>query len=271
MNALGMIECQNIPKGIEAADSMLKAADVSLLTAQAVCAGKYIVLISGDVAAVSAAVEAGADAVELNVYAVSADPRRSAADVEAAYLDIIREVKAAISVPLTVKLSPFFSSFSHFAAAAVDFVRETPPDGAIVLTITGDEEGPGKDGTVALLDWMRAQGEGMSVCLVGEPTCPERMGEMIKIGRRGSVSGTVTVFGTQGHVAYPHLADNPVRGVKRYADKKGETFLSATELAKVGVFVTCCLGPARFRGVSGGQEFPRPQKCLDERPVPKPN
>ena len=59
MNALGMIECQNIPKGIEAADSMLKAADVSLLTAQAVCAGKYIVLISGDVAAVSAAVEAG--------------------------------------------------------------------------------------------------------------------------------------------------------------------------------------------------------------------
>jgi dihydroorotate dehydrogenase (fumarate) len=65
-------------------------------------------------------VEAGADAVELNVYAVSADPRRSAADVEAAYLDIIREVKAAISVPLTVKLSPFFSSFSHFAAAAVE-------------------------------------------------------------------------------------------------------------------------------------------------------
>ena len=60
MNALGMIECQNIPKGIEAADSMLKAADVSLLTAQAVCAGKFIVLISGDVAAVSAAVDAGA-------------------------------------------------------------------------------------------------------------------------------------------------------------------------------------------------------------------
>ena len=60
MNALGMIECQNIPKGIEAADSMLKAADVSLITAQAVCAGKYIVLISGDVAAVSAAVDAGA-------------------------------------------------------------------------------------------------------------------------------------------------------------------------------------------------------------------
>jgi dihydroorotate dehydrogenase (fumarate) len=64
--------------------------------------------------------DAGADAIELNVYAVSADPHRSAADVEAGYLDIIREVKSAITVPLTVKLSPFFSSFAHFAAAAVD-------------------------------------------------------------------------------------------------------------------------------------------------------
>ena len=64
-------------------------------------------------------VDAGADAIELNVYAVSADPGRSAADVEAAYLDIIREVKSAVTVPLAVKLSPFFSSFSHFAAAAV--------------------------------------------------------------------------------------------------------------------------------------------------------
>ena len=74
------------------------------------------------------------------------------------------------------------SGVAAFVAAAVDFVQATPPDGAIILAITGDEEGPAQDGTVALLDWMDAQGEAMSVCLVGEPTCPERMGEMMKIG-----------------------------------------------------------------------------------------
>lgn len=79
-----------------------------------------------------------------------------------------------------------------FVAAAVDFVTETPPaDGAVILTLTGDEEGPGLDGTRALLDWMQAGGEAMSVCLVGEPTCPEVLGDMIKIGRRGSVTFVV--------------------------------------------------------------------------------
>lgn len=80
------------------------------------------------------------------------------------------------------------SGVAAFVAAAVDFVQETPPDGAVVLTITGDEEGDSTDGTVALLDWMAAEGEAMSVCLVGEPTCPERLGEMMKIGRRGSMT-----------------------------------------------------------------------------------
>ncbi|MCB2159192.1 MAG: M20/M25/M40 family metallo-hydrolase, partial [Rhodobacteraceae bacterium] len=80
------------------------------------------------------------------------------------------------------------SGVAAFAAAAVDFVRDTPPDGAIILTITGDEEGPARDGTVALLDWMRSNGEAMTACLVGEPTCPDRMGEMMKIGRRGSMN-----------------------------------------------------------------------------------
>ncbi len=102
------------------------------------------------------------------------------------------------------------SGVAAFAAAAVDFVTATPPDGAVVLAITGDEEGPGTDGTVALLDWMAETGECMDICLVGEPTCPERMGEMIKIGRRGSLSAWFTFRGVQGHSAYPHLARNPL-------------------------------------------------------------
>jgi len=102
------------------------------------------------------------------------------------------------------------SGVAAFVAAAVDFVQATPPDGAIILAITGDEEGPAQDGTVALLDWMDAQGEAMSVCLVGEPTCPERMGEMMKIGRRGSMNATITARGRQGHSAYPHRAANPL-------------------------------------------------------------
>lgn len=102
------------------------------------------------------------------------------------------------------------SGVAAFAAAAVDFVRQTPPDGALILAITGDEEGDARDGTVALLDWMAAQGERMSHCLVGEPTCPDRMGEMMKIGRRGSMTCWFTVTGVQGHSAYPHRANNPL-------------------------------------------------------------
>ncbi len=102
------------------------------------------------------------------------------------------------------------SGVAAFVAAAVDFVRETPPDGAVIVAITGDEEGPGTDGTVALLDWMADQGEAMTACLVGEPTCPDVMGEMIKIGRRGSMTVTVTATGVQGHAAYPHRARNPL-------------------------------------------------------------
>ncbi|WP_296643735.1 succinyl-diaminopimelate desuccinylase [Roseinatronobacter sp.] len=102
------------------------------------------------------------------------------------------------------------SGVAAFVAAAVDFVQDTPPEGAIILAITGDEEGPAQDGTVALLDWMATEGEAMSVCLVGEPTCPERMGEMMKIGRRGSMNGTITARGRQGHAAYPHRAANPL-------------------------------------------------------------
>ena len=111
------------------------------------------------------------------------------------------------------------SGVAAFAAAAIDFVTESPPDGSVVLAITGDEEGPAKDGTVALLDWMQAQGERMDHCLVGEPTCPEVMGDMIKIGRRGSMNGVFTVTGVQGHSAYPHRANNPLPAMVRLLDQ----------------------------------------------------
>ncbi|MCL4067718.1 succinyl-diaminopimelate desuccinylase [Pseudomonas sp. GX19020] len=102
------------------------------------------------------------------------------------------------------------SGVAAFAAAAVDFVRETPPDGAVILAITGDEEDVAEHGTVALLDWMAEQGERMTHCLVGEPTCPDVMGQMMKIGRRGSLTAWFTAEGVQGHSAYPHRAKNPM-------------------------------------------------------------
>ncbi|MFP7674756.1 succinyl-diaminopimelate desuccinylase [Marivita sp. S0852] len=111
------------------------------------------------------------------------------------------------------------SAVAAFAAAAVDFVRTTPPDGAVILAITGDEEADAVDGTVALLDWMHAKGEQMSVCLVGEPTSPNHMGEMMKIGRRGSMTAWVTVTGKQGHSAYPHRALNPMPAMARLMDR----------------------------------------------------
>lgn len=111
------------------------------------------------------------------------------------------------------------SGVAAFAAAAVDFVSSTPPDGAVILAITGDEEGDATDGTTALLDHMAQAGEEMAVCLVGEPTCPDHMGEMIKIGRRGSLTAWFTVTGKQGHSAYPHRALNPMPAMVRLMDR----------------------------------------------------
>jgi succinyl-diaminopimelate desuccinylase len=111
------------------------------------------------------------------------------------------------------------SGVAAFVAAAVDFVRDTPPDGAVIITITGDEEGEGKDGTVAILDWMAFNGERMTHCLVGEPTCPQDMGEMMKIGRRGSMTAKITATGVQGHSAYPHRAKNPLTAMVRLLAK----------------------------------------------------
>ena len=102
-----------------------------------------------------------------------------------------------------------------FTAAALDYVKERGReiDGSISLLITGDEEGPAINGTHKVLAWMKEQGERPDHCLVGEPTNAKRVGEAIKIGRRGSLNGKLKVTGVQGHVAYPHLANNPVKGL----------------------------------------------------------
>ena len=134
------------------------------------------------------------------------------------------------------------SGVAAFVAAAVDFVTSQPPEGAIVLAITGDEEGDAIDGTTALLDHMEQAGESMSVCLVGEPTCPDTMGEMIKIGRRGSMTAWIKVTGKQGHSAYPHRALNPLPAMMRLMDRlashtldEGTDFFDPSTLAVVTV------------------------------------
>jgi len=97
-----------------------------------------------------------------------------------------------------------------FVAAVAQMLAEGEPSGSISLLITGDEEGRAVDGTVKVLDWLKARGETIDACLVGEPTNPRHLGEMVKIGRRGSLNARLRVIGTQGHSAYPHLADNPI-------------------------------------------------------------
>ncbi|MGH6945156.1 MAG: succinyl-diaminopimelate desuccinylase, partial [Geminicoccaceae bacterium] len=97
-----------------------------------------------------------------------------------------------------------------FIAATGRILAEHRPAGSITFLITGDEEGPAINGTRKLLGWMKEQKETIDACIVGEPTNPKRLGEMIKIGRRGSLNGWLTVPGIQGHVAYPERADNPI-------------------------------------------------------------
>ncbi|MCX8281802.1 succinyl-diaminopimelate desuccinylase [Phyllobacterium sp. 0TCS1.6C] len=99
------------------------------------------------------------------------------------------------------------------AAVARHIGKHRDLRGSVSFLITGDEEGPSINGTGKLLEWAKQKGESWDASIVGEPTNPERLGDMIKIGRRGSLSGTIVVHGVQGHVAYPHLADNPVRGL----------------------------------------------------------
>jgi len=103
------------------------------------------------------------------------------------------------------------TSIAAFVVAVEQFVAKHPSHkGSIALLITSDEEGPAVDGTSKVVELLKSRGERIDYCLVGEPTCVSRLGDTIKNGRRGSLSGTLRVRGVQGHVAYPHLAKNPV-------------------------------------------------------------
>jgi len=112
-----------------------------------------------------------------------------------------------------------------FAAAVSRFLADQGDDfkGSLSFLITGDEEGPAINGTVKVLDWMKANSEVMDACIVGEPTNTNVLGDTIKIGRRGSLNGFITQHGTQGHVAYPQLADNPLPKLVKLLDKLAST------------------------------------------------
>ena len=108
-------------------------------------------------------------------------------------------------------------AIAAFVAACARFGKAGAGGGSISLLITGDEEGPAINGTRKVLAWLAGRGETLDACLVGEPTNPDELGEMVKIGRRGSLNGTLRVAGRQGHVAYPALADNPLPRLRRPA------------------------------------------------------
>ena len=108
------------------------------------------------------------------------------------------------------------SGVAALVAAAARFLeRHGPPKGRLSLLITGDEEGPSVDGSARLIEWAHETGYRFDACLVGEPTCPGRLGEAAKIGRRGSFTGHLTARGVQGHVAYPALVDNAAHRMAR--------------------------------------------------------
>jgi len=103
------------------------------------------------------------------------------------------------------------SSLAAFITAIEDFLAQHPAHrGSIGLLITSDEEGVSIDGTVRVVEWLRARNEKIDYCIVGEPSSTEKLGDVIKNGRRGSLNGKLTLHGVQGHIAYPHLAQNPI-------------------------------------------------------------
>lgn len=131
-----------------------------------------------------------------------------------------------------------------FVEAAQNFLNDHSNDfkGSISFLITGDEEGPAINGTKKVLDWMHEQGEIVDHCLVGEPTNPHSMGEMMKVGRRGSINSVLTVHGTQGHVAYPHRADNPLPRLVKMLDAlisdpldQGNDYFDASNLSLTSI------------------------------------
>jgi succinyl-diaminopimelate desuccinylase len=116
---------------------------------------------------------------------------------------------------------------ASLAAAAAVMRDRAAGDGAVAILLTGDEEGPAVNGTVKLLRWVRDRGDRLDHCVLGEPTNPEALGDMIKIGRRGSLTGRIVVEGRQGHVAYPHLAANPIPVLARLVTALAEPPLDA--------------------------------------------
>ena len=115
------------------------------------------------------------------------------------------------------------SSIACFVSAVNKFLRTNQKfKGSISLLITGDEEGYAINGTKKVVEYLRKKGEKINFCIVGEPTNPNRLGEMIKIGRRGSLTGKIEIFGVQGHVAYPHLLNNPINTLIKICNKLKE-------------------------------------------------
>ena len=152
-----------------------------------------------------------------NLFAVRAGPAGSRHIAFAGHLDVVPPGDGWASDPFDPQVRGELLhgrgavDMKGAIAAMVAAVAEVPAEaGTISFIITGDEEGPALHGTRALIDYMRAEGHQPDLCLVGEPTSVHRLGDMVKIGRRGSVNIFITVDGTQGHVAYPHLADNPL-------------------------------------------------------------
>ena len=162
--------------------------------------------------------EAGSDEAPVeNLFAIRRGPEGSKHFAFAGHLDVVPPGEGWHTDPF----EPTIEGELLYGRGAVDMksaiacmvaaVADVPQDaGTISFIITGHEEGPALHGTCALIDYMDAQGIRPDLCLVGEPTSVNRLGDMMKIGRRGSVNIWLTVDGTQGHVAYPHLADNPI-------------------------------------------------------------
>lgn len=129
-------------------------------------------------------------------------------------------------------------SVAAFVAATLDYLRSARFGGSISFLITGDEEGPAINGTAKVLQWMKDNGHVPDHCIVGEPSSLDKLGDTLKIGRRGSLSFTVTVDGRQGHAAYPHKADNPIPKLARLIDRishaeidRGNAHFDASTLA----------------------------------------
>ena len=118
------------------------------------------------------------------------------------------------------------SSIACFMAAASKFLQKKQKfNGSISFLITGDEEGYAINGTKKVVEYLKKRGEKIDFCIVGEPTNPNKLGEMIKIGRRGSLSGKIEIIGTQGHIAYPHLSNNPINTLVAICKKLKENKL----------------------------------------------